>query len=303
VPSSTEIVKPVALRPGDRVAVVAPSSPFDRDPFERGLRVLESRYRAAVADGIFDRRRYLAGEDASRVKQIASALEDREVRAIFCARGGYGATRIVNALAPSFLREARKLLVGFSDVTALHALWANAGVASVHGPHVGRLAAETDASRARLFAALESASAPEPLPGRPVVRGTASGRLFGGNLTVLAHLVGTPAMPALRGALLFLEDVGERPYRLDRAFVHLLTAGALEGVAGLVLGSFTDCEEPGADFASADVLRDLARELGVPCIEGVEAGHGAPNYALPLGARATLDANAGRLVFEEGAVA
>ena len=300
---SASFQRPPALRPGARVAVIAPASGFDRPSFDTGLALLGARYRAEHGPGVFTRHRYLAGDDARRLNELTAALADPQFHALFCARGGYGATRLLARLGAAAPPGPPKLLVGFSDITALHLWLQSHGRVSIHGPvltQLGRLSADT---AQRLFALLES-TAPRPaLTGTATYcGGVAEGPLLGGNLSVVTRLLGTPFMPALTGAILLLEDQGERPYRLDRMWTHLELAGVFGAVRGIVLGSFTGCEEPGAEYGSADVLRELALATGLPCAAGFPIGHGDVNEPVPLGVRVRLDADARSLSFLEPAV-
>jgi len=284
---------------------VAPAGPFDRPAFEVGLRVLAARYRPVFDEGLFACSRYLAGSDARRLAELASALADETVRAVFAARGGYGTLRLLAQLGPKLRAGAftPKPVVGFSDLTALHGALQAAGWQSVHGPVVTQLGTQPRAVLDRLFHLLEAADAPAaPLAGTVLVRGVAEGPLLGGNLSLLTRLLGTPWLPPLDGGVLLLEDVGERPYRLDRMWTHLRLAGVFERVRALALGEFTECEEPEAAYRSAEVLADLAAETGLPCVAGLPIGHGPVNHPVPLGARVRLDAVAGRLEFLEPAV-
>jgi muramoyltetrapeptide carboxypeptidase len=296
--------QPPALAPGERIAVIAPASAFDRAAFEAGLALLAARYDVRYQPSIFERHRYLAGADARRLSELTEALRDPGVRAVFCARGGYGATRLLGRLgSPGAHTAAAKPLVGFSDVTALHLWLQSQGIISIHGPVLTQLALLPPATHARLFAMLES---PPPAPAlaatETCVAGIAEGPLLGGTLSVVTRLLGTPYLPSLEGAILLLEDVGERPYRLDRMWTHLALAGVFGQVHGIALGSFTGCEEKDADYGAADVLRELAVATGLPCAAGFPIGHGAANEPVPLGARVRLDATARRLEFLEGAV-
>lgn len=295
---------PPALQPRDRVAVIAPASAFDRASFEAGLALIGARYRAEYGPGLFERHRYLAGDDARRLSELTAALADPDIRAVFCARGGYGSMRLLARLAAAGAPDPPKLLVGFSDITALH-LWLQAhGRISVHGPVLTQLGRLPPATCERLFGLLESTSPAPALSGTLThVGGVAEGPLLGGNLSVVTRLLGTPFMPALDGAILLLEDQGERPYRLDRMWTHLQLAGVFERVRGIVLGSFTGCEERDAPYSSAEVLRELALATGLPCAGGFPIGHGDLNEPVPLGVRVRLDADARSLVFLEAAVA
>lgn len=301
---SARFQPPPALHRGDRVAVVAPASGFERVAFDGGLALIAERYRPSHGAGLFERHRYLAGDDARRLAELTAALTDPEVRALFCARGGYGATRLLTHLAAQPPPGPPKPLVGFSDITALH-LWLQAhGRVSIHGPVLTQLPRLAEATRLRLFDLLESdAPAPALRGSDSYVGGVAEGPLLGGNLSVFSRLMCTPCMPDLEGAVLLLEDQGERPYRLDRIWTHLELAGVFARVRGIVLGTFTACEEAGAAYSSIDVLRELAQATGLPCAAGFPIGHGALNEPVPLGVRVRLDADALSLTFLESATA
>jgi muramoyltetrapeptide carboxypeptidase len=292
-----------ALRPGERVAVIAPASGFERAAFEAGLALISGRYHAEYGSGLFEQQRYLAGSDARRLAELSTALADPAIRAVFCARGGYGATRLLPRLAAHAPVGAPKPLIGFSDITALH-LWLQAhGRISIHGPVLTQLARLPPATHARLFALLESRTPAATLNGTDTyVGGVAEGPLLGGNLSVVTRLLGTPYMPPLDGAVLLLEDQGERPYRLDRMWTHLELAGVFARVRGIALGTFTACEEPNAAYSSAEVLHELAAATRLPCAAGFPIGHGERNEPVALGVRVRLDADAASLTFLEPAV-
>lgn len=289
---------PPPLERGDTIALIAPSGPFDPVAFRAGVAAIEGLgFRCQYDDGIFAREGYLAGDDARRSQELLHALEAPEVRLLVAARGGFGATRVLPHVTPEQVRAAGKGLVGFSDITALHALWARAGVASLHACMVAKLGSIPYAAQQRWSRALEGREAP-PFSGLTCVRaGRARGRLVGGNLAVLAALVGTPYAPPLDGNVLFLEDVGERPYRVDRMLTTLQHAGWFERVAGLVFGAFTDAA-PGPDGVCVhDVLERHARTLELPSVMGLPVGHVDDNHELPLGREVVLDATAGSLTY------
>ena len=296
--------RPRALGRGDRVAVIAPASGFERAAFEAGVALIGTRYHAEYGAGVFAQRRYLAGDDARRLAELTGALGDPGVRALFCARGGYGATRLLERLRGCAPPREPKALIGFSDITALHLWLQTHGQVSIHAPVLTQLGRLPPATCERLFALLESASPPAPLRGSAsYVGGIAEGPLLGGNLSVFSRMLGTPFMPPLAGAVLLLEDQGERPYRLDRIWTHLELAGVFTLVRGIALGTFTGCEETGADYTSAEVLRELADSTGLPCAAGFPIGHGEVNEPVALGTRVRLDATAATLTFLEPAVA
>ena len=302
-------LRPQALRQGDPVAVIAPASAFDRASFETGLAVIGERYRVRYDEHILARHRYLAGDDARRLAELIAALTDPASKAVFCARGGYGAMRLLASLAaglavPAAPALAPKPLIGFSDITALHQFLQHRGLVSIHGPTVTQLGRLSQPTRARLFSLLESAAPAQPLYGTDTYfGGTAEGPLLGGNLSVFTRLLGTPFMPPLEGAVLLFEDVGERPYRLDRMWTHLELAGVFRNVSGIALGEFIGCEEKDSSYTSAEVLRELAAATGLPCAAGFPIGHGENNEPVPLGVRVHLDAGSRSLTFLEPAVA
>lgn len=294
-----------AVRPGDTVAVVAPAGPFDKAALDAGVAVISGRYRVLCDEGIYARERYLAGDDSRRFTELTSALTNPDVKAVFCARGGYGAMRLLPRLA-SWAAETRiplKPVVGFSDITALHQWLQSNGIASVHAPVLTQLGRVPADSPGRLFSLLESTAVPaEPLTGKETyVGGTVEGPLVGGNLSVFTRLLGTPFMPPLDGGILLLEDLSEQPYRLDRMWTHLELAGVFRRIRGIVLGEFIGCEPRDGGFTAHEVLRDLAAATGVPCASGFPVGHGDVNEAVPLGVRVRLEANEARVTFLEAA--
>ena len=289
-----------ALRPGDPVLAIAPAGPFERDSFEAGLELIARRYQVHYDPGFLARHRYLAGSDERRLRELAAALADTTARAIFCVRGGYGMMRLLTGL--DGIAVAPKPVIGFSDITALHQLLQRQGLVSVHGPNLTQLARLDAHVPTRLLEILESRAPAAALTGTETYAdGMAEGPLLGGNLSVLTRLLGTPFLPPLEGAVLLLEDVGERPYRLDRMWTHLALAGVFRQVHGIVLGEFIGCEEKDADYSSADLLRELAAATGLPCAAGFPIGHGARNEPVPLGVRVRLDAGSRRLTCLESA--
>lgn len=279
------------LGPGSRVRVVAPASPFEREKFERGLQAVEALGLVPeVPDDVFARSDYLAGEDPQRAGALAAALEDPAVTAIWCARGGFGATRLLPRLA-AVRPSGPKLLIGFSDISALHALWfSRFGMTSIHGPVITSLADEPEPSRQHLWRLLSGQASTLSYALAPGYAGPPiSGTLYASNLSLLAHLVGTPFLPDLSGCVLAVEDVGERPYRLDRLLTHLRQANLFAGVAALVLGGFLDCDERDGSIRAEDGLRRGLEGVSIPVLRGLCIGHGAPNLALPIGVEVAVE--------------
>jgi len=266
-------------------------------------------YRCRIYPGCSQRDGYLAGPDTQRLADLHAALADPEVAALHAIRGGYGCMRILDGIDTALLRARPKLLIGYSDLTALQARWAHEGLPTLHAPMAasdmllpGR-PPSNDSDRDALFTLLQGGLragevlAPELAPSPLHVGGRAAGRLVGGNLSLVAALLGTPWAWDARGALLFLEDVSEDLYRVDRLLTQLRLAGVLDAAAGIVLGSFTEAESPAALLQS--LLQPLCEGQGKPLLAGWPAGHGTPNRPLPLGLHAVLDADAGTLTLTQ----
>jgi muramoyltetrapeptide carboxypeptidase len=302
------VTRPPRLRPGDSVRIIAPAGPVPRADFEAGAALLAARYRLRYDPGtLFRATGYLAGPDEVRVEELHAALRDPEAKAVVLARGGYGILRLLPYLDVELLRANPKPIVGFSDGTALLAWAAKAGLASVHGPVVTQLAKVSEEDRTGLFGLLEGpgpglllSDLESPLPGR------VQGQLVGGNLEVFSRLLGTPYLPDVDGAVLFLEDLGERPYRVDRLLTHLDLAGVFSAVSAVVVGDFSGCTER-ADSGQPsppveEVLMERLGRLPIPVAFGGKVGHGPRNIALPYGTLVELDTRHGTLVAIEGAV-
>lgn len=291
------MIVPPPLRPGSRIQIVAPSSPFDRDQALQGIAWLSSRYEVAWDESLFSRHGFLAGSDDRRRDELARAFEDRSIGAIVATRGGYGLSRIAHELPWDALLASPKWIVGFSDITALHLEAAARGLASMHAPMVCALGRGSDADRARFVELLEHPLAERRFDGLVTIHpGAAEGPLFGGNLCLLHAAAASNRLRVPEGAIVLLEDVGERPYRVDRMLTNLLVGGHFEKVAGIVLGDFTDCD-PGPDGVTVEeVLRERLERLGLPVATGLPVGHGKRNEGVVLGARARLDASCGTFV-------
>ncbi|MGD8366485.1 MAG: LD-carboxypeptidase [Desulfobacterales bacterium] len=296
------LIKPKRLKPGDTLGVVVPSSPFDQDLFDKGLaRIEQMGFRVALARGAFDHNGYLAGSDENRADQILRFFADPKISGIICARGGYGSLRLLSLIDFDRVRQHPKVFVGFSDATVLlSSFYRRSGLACFHGPMVTTLGHGADGSAEALAAALTGDQRLQIScrDGETICPGTATGPVCGGNLTVLCHLLGTPFAPAFGGHILFLEDVGEAPYRIDRMLTQMRLAGALQGVRAVVLGDFENCGEPGQIHQIVDQAFSGGR---TPILAGLSAGHGNTNLTLPIGPIATLDANRMVLEYQEQA--
>lgn len=293
---------------GDRARVIAPSGPVPVERFDRGVRALRRRIDLELlhADNLLEQEGYFAGSDAQRLAATQVALADPEASCVLCARGGYGATRLLAALDPERLRAHPKPIVGFSDITALLCwAWMRCGVVGLHGPVLTQMSTLVPEDLDRVVDWLRG-EVPAPLvaeEGSVLHGGTVEGTLLAGNIEVLRALVGTRMMPSFAGAILALEEIGERPYRIDRSLTHLLSSGALRGVRGVVVGQLIGCEEPpDGNFGptAAQVVHERLATLGVPVVTGFPFGHDHQrNAALPFGARARLSADHCTLEFLE----
>ncbi|MEV7084879.1 LD-carboxypeptidase [Streptomyces sp. NPDC093085] len=307
-PSSagTGLTRPARLRPGARVAVVAPSGPVPADRLEAGLDILRRwELDPVVAPHVRDvhpRHDYLAGTDEARARDLQAAWCDPAFSAVFCARGGYGAQRMVDLLDWSAIRAAGpKVFVGYSDITALHEAFAlRAGLATLHGPMTAALTflkdpATQESLRATLFEP-ESVRTLGLATARCLVPGRARGVTLGGCVSLLASDLGTPyGRRAATGGLLMIEDTGEEPYRLDRILTQLLRSGWLDGVAGIGLGSWAGC---GPYEEVRAVLLDRLGGLGVPVVEELGFGHAETALTVPLGVPGVLDAESATLTLD-----
>ncbi len=310
-------VIPPKIEPGQTLGIVAPAGPIAVERLRRGIDRLGDVFRIRVADSLAAPRSpgvpsYLAASDEVRAAELSSMIADPDVRAIVLARGGYGIMRILRRLDPDVLRRDPKPIVGFSDATALLAWAYAAGVRGIHGPMIGQLGDLDAADTARLIAMLTD---PRPLGVRPWRlechgSGIYRGPLVAANVTMWSMLVGTPWPVPARGALAVIEDVGEKPYRLDRHLTHLELAGELGQVAAMIVGDLTRCDDaqPTAEHSepsatAAAVVLDRLRVAGVAVATGAPIGHDNRNEALPFGGQAVLDLDAGTVEVLDAAVA
>jgi muramoyltetrapeptide carboxypeptidase len=279
------------------VALVAPAGGLrgkeDTARAERNARALG--WEPVTGKNALKKHAYFAGSDAERLSDLNSALRDPRIDGIWCIRGGYGVLRLLPEIDFDALRKRPRAVIGFSDVTALHsAIQRECGIVSYHGP-VARTPLSGFSRRSLALATVEQAdSAGDTIRARTIRPGKAEGVLAGGNLAVLASLVGTPYAPKLRGAIVILEDIGERIYRVDRMLRQLYLSRTLDGCRAIVFGRCVDCGDRAESGGRSldDLLSETANLLGVPCLAGVPVGHIADQWTLPLGRRAVLDAAA-----------
>jgi len=295
-------IRPPRLAPGDTIGIVAPAGIVDRRQLRAGISQLKKLgFELHVPDQVYFSNGYLAGSDRQRADTINAAIGNPDVNAIICARGGYGCTRILDLIDYAAMRDNPKLIVGFSDVTALLvAAYVRSGLVTIHGPVVTSLSTADHRTIVALDQILsgEQAVALTASDGLAICTGVGEGPVLAGNLTLLCHLIGTPFVPAFSGHILLLEDLGEARYRIDRMLTHLALAGCFEGVAGIALGTFKDC---GSSEKLHALFHERFRKLGIPVVAGFDIGHARRNLPVPIGLRATLDAEQGILAYDSAA--
>ncbi len=299
------LLKPPPLKSGDRVGVLSPASPCPTHELEAGCAILEKLGLEVASDAgreLFQPA-YLAGNDEYRAVRFNEFVQNPEIKGLLCARGGYGSLRILPKISYDQLRVSPKVLVGFSDITALLlACYGKIGLVCFHGPTVSSLATSDQETLESFWNALSSNEPmqlhfPEAVCLRP---GRCTGAVLGGNFTTLSHLLGTSFLPSLTGAILFLEDRGERLYRIDRMLTHLIHTGLFSEIEGLILGDFS---ENGPRHELNDLVRERLAFTSFPILSGVPVGHEKRNLTLPIGLPATFDAGAGTLTFHQAATA
>jgi muramoyltetrapeptide carboxypeptidase len=295
-------LKPPALLPGDTIGIVAPASNIKPDLLEQGCRELESAgFRTHYRPDIVSSFRYFAGSDARRREEFLEMLQAREIKAIFCARGGYGSSRLIPALSSEVLRAHPKIVSGASDITIVLGAMQRARVVSFHGPMVATTIRQGTPSydRSLLIDLLQGARRLVfPLDGTAILReGEAEGRLTGGCLSLVVSALGTPAEADTTDSIFVLEDIDAKPYQIDRMLTQLKQAGKFDGVRGVVFGEMLNCmQHPAQGYSLEQVLVDVLQECNMPILFGFPTGHTQrkPNIIVPFGVRARLSLNASR---------
>jgi len=304
-------LKPRALRPGDTVAIIAPASYFNRDDFNAGCDALRSMgYQPIYDNSIFDRDLYFAGSPERRVRELEQAFEDDGVKAIVCARGGYGSNYLLERVDVTKIAANPKVFVGYSDLTSLMThFYDRTGLVTFHGPMVAKDFAKSDGVDVPSWrAALEQQSTFNPAANAtlaPLAAGKAEGVLYGGCLSMLVESLSTPYEIHPSGTILFIEDVATKPYQIDRMLMHLKLAGKLNQVKGLVFGEMLDCSPSAAPgYSIEEIIRRVVADLDVPVAYGLRSGHVShQNITLPMGVNASLwvDTSAAKLEILEPA--
>ncbi len=311
-------IKPKGLKSGDTVGVIAPSSGIDEEDFAKAMQnMTDLGFKTKVGRYTKSVNGFLAGTDKERLEDLHWAFRDKEIDAVWCIGGGYGATRFLPNIDYKLIKNNPKVFIGYSDITALHtAIYQNCGLVTFHGP----VATSTfsDYTKKHVINALMNPSAnykielsPENVANQEkhfkteiIAKGKARGKLIGGNLSLLTAMSGTPfGLRETRGKLLFIEDVGEKPYRLDRMFVQLKQSVNLRELAGIALGVFENCDAPNLTSQTVlDVVKDQLGNLGIPVIYGLSFGHIRDQFTLPIGIEAQIDMENATITLLENSV-
>lgn len=306
-------IKPPRLEQGQTIGVIGSAGPMQPERLNRGIEYLEQRgFRVKPGSHIHDRYGYLAGTDEARLEDLHTLISDPEVHAVFCTRGGYGTPRLLHRIDYNLFRQHPKILVGYSDITALQlALLARANLVTFTGPMVAVEMGKgiSEFTENHFWETLQSTQPPKRMrdvsgPLQIIQSGTAWGRLLGGCLSLVTTLVGTSFLPDLNGCILVLEDIGEEPYQVDRRLMQLKLSGILDKISGLVFGQFQDCEpeKPDESLSLEQVIREVVSDLNIPVVMNLPYGHIDTKYTLPVGVKAYLNAEEGYLEISESGV-
>lgn len=294
--SNSQLVKPPALRPGDMIGIVAPASNIQRSDLEAGCAALaRAGYRTFYFDSIFERDLYFSGSAVRRARELEQMFERDDIRAILCARGGYGANYLLPHLDLAKVKAHPKIFVGYSDITTLLTYFLDSvGLAVFHGPMAAKDWAHEDGADFNSWQAALSGGVPWDVPLNPEVIALADGEaeamLYGGCLSILAASLGTPYAIKTAGKILFLEDVAAKPFQIDRMLMQLKLGGYFDDVRGIVFGQMLDCVQNSTQgYTLQEVLQRIVGDLGVPVAYGVKSGHvNSRNITLPFGVKAKL---------------
>jgi len=291
-------ILPASLSPGDNIGIIAPASPFDKKKFYKGIAVLEQLgFKAVFSKKIFEAHEFFAGSDHQRAHLLNSMFADSSIKAVWCARGGYGSLRILPLIDYDIIKSNPKVFIGSSDISSiLNTFFSKCGLVTFHGPMIESLG---HANQETIKALNNVFLTDQPLTLKAenkfvISSGTASGVVAGGNLTTLCHLTGTPFAPSFSGKILLIEDVGEAPYRIDRMLTQMKLAGSFKAIAGIILGLFKNCGDPDQIYRIVD---DIFSDFHIPILAGFNIGHGEPNLTVPIGINARIDTDEGSLSY------
>lgn len=296
-------IYPPLLEKGDTIGVVAPASASSSDSLEKGLKYLESAgYRLKLSKNLTEEYNYLAGDDEIRISELNRMFRDPDVKAVFCARGGYGTMRILDRLDYDFIRDNPKIFMGYSDISAPQlAILKKSGVVTFSGPMISiEMGTELEPyTEENMWKILKSDKRPlnllppEGMSLSVLREGEVEGQAVGGSLSVITPLLGTQFMPDLEGAILIVEDIDEKPYRIDRYFCHMRLAGVFDKISGLLVGEFINCfpEKEEEDMSLLEILNGVLKDYEFPVIMDFPYGHGKSKLTIPIGGRIGMSTN------------
>ncbi|WP_299979632.1 LD-carboxypeptidase [Desulfobacula sp.] len=287
--------RPTPLKSGDILGVCAPSARFDTEKLNKGIHVLKNLgFEVKVPEEIFKKKRYLAGDDVLRANVINKLFSDSDIDGIICARGGFGAMRILNHLNWNCIKQNPKPFIGFSDNTAiLLSIIGETGNSVIHGPNVVSFASAPEKTIDSFYKTLMgSLDKIEVMDGQIIKPGKCTGVLKGGNISTISHLLGTKFQPDFKNTVLFLEDIGEPAYKIDRMLTQMKMAGLFNGIRGVITGAFKKCDN---DEYIEEILSEIFEEYNVPILSGLDSGHGKVNLSLCMGAYIKMDTISSRI--------
>ncbi|MGM0750748.1 MAG: S66 peptidase family protein [Bacillota bacterium] len=304
------VIKPSKLGAGDTVGVIAPASPPKPGPLKKAISFLEELgLDIKLGRSVHKKYGYLAGYDEERIEDIHMMFKDHEVKAIFCACGGFGTGRIASRLDYTLIRENPKIFWGYSDITFLHtAIHQQTGIVTFHGPMLSSDIGLSDVhnltkkSFEQLFQSKDIVYTSKLSPLETVVEGMASGPVIGGNLTLLVSTLGTPFEVDTKGKILFIEDIDEEPYKVDRMMNQLKMAGKFHDACGIIIGDFKNCvpEKRDQSLTLDEVLKEHISNAGKPVLKGFKIGHSSPSIAIPVGSIGRMNTHDQTFIVETG---
>ncbi|WP_457551797.1 S66 peptidase family protein [Desulfobacula sp.] len=289
--------KRIPLKPGDTLGVCAPSARFNIEKLNKGIHNLKKMgFKVKVPEEIFEKKRYLAGDDISRARVINQLYSDFDINGIICARGGFGAMRILNHLNWNSIRQNPKSFIGFSDNTAiLLSIISQTGNPVIHGPNVVSFAnAQQETLDSFYTAVTEPFDKMDVKNPQTIKPGNCTGILKGGNMATISHLLGTKFQPDFKDAVLFLEDIGEPAYKIDRMLTQMKMAGLFQGIQGVIAGSFENCDN---DEYIEEIFFEIFEEYNVPVLSGLTSGHGRINLSMVMGTNIKMDTKSARILW------
>ncbi|MBF0225952.1 MAG: LD-carboxypeptidase [Desulfobacterales bacterium] len=291
---------PKRLCKGETIGIAAPAGAFNIEKFNQGIEILKNQgFNVVTPEGIFNQKSYFAGSDTERAKILNRLFADKSIKAIIAARGGFGSMKILNLINFNSIRKNKKIFIGFSDISAiLGHIWKQSRLVCFHGPVVTNLNSIDALSIQSLIYAISSDNTIEIKTSlnHVIKKGTSEGIILGGNLSTICHLVGTPFQINFRNSIMFIEDINEPPYKIDRMLTQMNLAGCFNGIKGIMLGSFENCGDLNEIYK---ILDEQFMKKKIPILGGFDIGHSTRNLTIPLGIKAIIDTNNNSLIYKK----